>query len=621
MHPMQRYSVHGLSGNSLPGGESAGHRREVEQLHNVAWRRLYLTLLALCLVFVLAGCNNSDNDSGVDVSQGDENPVDGETTSGDENPDENPGDSQYPETRAAASRFLAQSTFGSTTQSIDALMTQSFGNWIESQAALPENSLRAAFDEAQLQNPESGPSRDWIFEAFWRQAVQADDQLRQRLAFAWSQLFVISLRDGAVAAHPRGVADFYSMLGRNSFGNFRVMLEDVTRHPMMGAYLSHLGNEKGNPATGQVADENFAREIMQLFTLGLHELNPDGTIILDEDGAPLETYTTQDVEGLAKVFTGFSWNGPDTDTGRFQGWISVPDRDVMPMQAYPQFHSTEEKRFLDTVIPESTVPDADGDLGIALDALFVHPNTGPFITTQLIQRLVTSNPSPAYVERVSSVFADNGSGVRGDLYAVTSAILLDQEARDLPLAAKPESGRIREPILRLTHWMRAFNAGASDGRYEILGTDDPATSLGMTVLRSPSVFNFYRPGYTPPNTPVASAGLVSPEMQITHETSVAGYLNSLLNAVVLGTGSSNSVVADYADIASLALDAEVLIEHLNILLHHGSMSTELRGLLIEAVNSLPVNAESTESQENVLIQRAQLAVYLAMASPEYIVLK
>ena len=517
----------------------------------------------------------------------------------------------------AASRFLAQTTFGPTTEAIEQLRLSTYDDWITNQFEMPAKTLRDDFDALQALNPDSAPSRDWIFESFWRRSVTSEDQLRQRVAFALSQLFVISLRDGGVAAFPRGAADFYSRLELNAFGNFRTLLEEVTLHPMMGAYLSHLGNEKGDPSSGRQPDENFAREVMQLFTIGLYELNPDGTQKLSAIGEPIETYSNADVQGLAKVFTGFSWNGPDTTLGRFQGWISVPDRDIQLMQAYPEHHSLREKRFLGTVIPAGEAADPKGDLTRALDVLFDHPNTGPFIAKQLIQRLITSNPDSDYVARVANIFADNGSGVRGDMRAVIRAILTDTAARTTDNIDQPNQGRIREPTLRVTHWMRSFNAQSASGYYSILGTDDPATNIGMTVLRSPSVFNFYRPQYVPPGTTIAQNKLVSPEMQITHETSVAGYFNSMLSRVVLGDGSNNEVQANYANEIAVANDPTKLVERMNLLLLHGTMSSELRDLITQAIELVPIDANNNEA----LLARAHLAVYLTMSSPEYVVLK
>ncbi len=511
-----------------------------------------------------------------------------------------------------ASRFLGQATFGPTLEEINSLAESDFETWLTRQFTLPVTSMRQAFDEEQQRNPAQAPNRDWLFETFWRQAVNSEDQLRQRMAFALSQIFVISLRDGGVASSPRGAGDFYSRMALHSFGNFRTLLEQVALHPMMGLYLAHLGNEKGDATIGRVPDENFAREIMQLFTIGLYELNQDGSVKLNDQGSPIDTYATVDVQGLARVLTGFSWNGPDKSLGRYQGWIPAPDRDVQLMQAYPEHHSKLEKKFLDTLIPANEASDPESDLAIALDALFNHSNVGPFISKQLIQRLVSSNPSAQYISRVSSVFNDNGQGVRGDMQSVVRAILLDPEARDASLITKDTTGRIREPILRFAHWMRAFNAYSVTGRYKILGTDDPATNLGMTVLRSPSVFNFYRPGYVPPGTPIADAGLVSPEMQVTHETSVAGYLNSMLATVTIGGGFDFDIKSEFPVSSTLANDPAKLVDHVDLLLLHGTMSEGLKQKIIAAIEQVP--ADQTR-------MRAQIACYLAMASPEYIVQK
>jgi uncharacterized protein (DUF1800 family) len=527
---------------------------------------------------------------------------------------------QAPTTKSEASRFLGQSTFGPQQSGIDALMQTTYETWINEQIALPVSSMRDAFDARQAQNFTEPANRVWLHESFWRHAVTAPDQLRQRVAFALSQIFVISIRDSGVANSPRGTSDFYGMLQRNAFANFRTLLEDVTLHPMMGLYLSHLGNQKSDPATDRVPDENFAREIMQLFTIGLVELNLDGSPQLDGSGQPQETYKTEDVQGLARVMTGFSWNGPDTSLGRFQGWISQADRDVMPMQAYPNHHSTQEKRFLGTVIPASVSADATSDLTVALDALHNHPNVGPFIGRQLIQRLVKSNPSPAYISRVASAFNDNGQGVRGDMESVVRTILLDPEARDMTLVTQPTAGRIREPILRFAHWMRSFNAQSTSGEYRIWNTDDPATSLNMTTLGSPSVFNFYRPGYVPPNTAIADANLVAPEMQITHQTSVAGYLNTMLNTIDLGGGFNFDIKSDYPVAVTLADDIDSLIDHVNLMALHGSMSDSLRSKIVSAVALIPVPASGVQ-RATALLERAKLASFLAMASPEYIVQK
>lgn len=587
--------------------------------HNL---KLFLAVLLITLVGCGSGANNTDQTSQSNSGfSGSAESTTQTSTSSQPNTESQPSASLTTASSAAeASRFLGQTTFGPTVDSIENLTGNTYTSWLHSQFNLPVTSMRAAFDVEQSLSPDAAPNRDWIFELFWQHAVTADDQLRQRMAFALSQIFVISLRDGGVASSPRGAADFYSRLATHAFGNFRTLLEEVTLHPMMGLYLSHLGNEKGDLASGRVPDENFAREVMQLFTIGLTELNADGSPRLSADNKPIDTYKTSDVQGLARVFTGFSWNGPDKELGRFQGWIPAPDRDILLMQAYPDMHSTKQKTFLGTTIAQSNVADPPGDLQVALDALFNHPNVGPFISKQLIQRLVSSNPSAAYIERVASAFNDNGQGVRGDMKAVLTAILIDSEARSLHTVNQQTSGRLREPILRFAHWMRSFNATSVSGRYKILGTDDPATSLGMTVLRSPSVFNFYRPGYVPPQTPIADANLVSPEMQITHQTSVAGYLNSMLATIEIGGGFNYDIKTDFPYSLTLADDTQALINHVDLLLTHGAMSVSLNQLIADAVDTIVLSQGGSERQAQ-LLKRVQIAVTLAMSSPEYIVQK
>jgi uncharacterized protein (DUF1800 family) len=279
---------------------------------------------------------------------------------------------------------------------------------------------------------------------------------------------------------------------------------------MMGLYLSHLHNQKENLATGRVPDENSAREVMQLFSIGLYRLNVDGSV-QTTDGKPLETYTSDDISGLAKVFTGWSWFGPNTSNARFfeSSTARDADREWRPMISYGQFHSTSEKRFLDKVVGAQGSPDPEASLKVALDALHQHPNVGPFIGKQLIQRLVTSNPSPAYVARVAAAFNDS-AGKRGDMRAVVRAVLLDAEARDPALAGDNRFGKLREPVLRLTAFLRAFGARSDSGKFR--GFTDDLASSSASSLRSPSVFNF-RPGYVPPNTRAGSLNPSVPEMR------------------------------------------------------------------------------------------------------------
>jgi uncharacterized protein (DUF1800 family) len=377
-----------------------------------------------------------------------------------------------------------------------------------------------------------------------------------------------------------------------------------------------------------VPDQNYAREVMQLFSIGLYQLNPDGTLVLGGNGQPIETYGPGDIVGLSRVFTGFSWAGcSNTSTSCFNGsGTQSPNREVLPMQAFPQFHSTSEKSFLGTTLGASTTSDPVGDLNRALDVIASHPNVGPFIGRQLIQRLVTSNPSPAYVGRVAQAFDTGryqsgaysvGTGQRGDLKATIAAILLDIEARTVPAS---DPGKMREPVLTLAHWMRAFNARSASGSFLIGTTDNPATSLGQSPMRSPTVFNFYRPGYVPPNTAIAVAGLVAPELQIVNEVSVVGYSNFMRGIVQSGAGSNSprDVQPSYAAEMALAHDAGLLVDRVSLLLTAGSMSTGTRNLIVTAVNSVPYPGSN---ESTARLNRARLAVFFVLSSPDYLVQK
>ena len=534
--------------------------------------------------------------------------------------------SDPPATKGAAARFLTQASFGPTGAEIDRMMATGYSRWVEQQLARPAGTPHLDYFAARTAELDEGetPQEGWIYESFWRTAATADDQLRHRVAFALSQIFVISLADPAVDDFPRGVAGYLDMLGRNAFGNFRQLLEDVALHPMMGLYLTHLRNQKADAALGRVPDENFAREVMQLFTIGLYELNPDGTVKLDARNEPIETYRIEDVVGLARVFTGFSWAGPDSSNARFFGTISITDRDILPMRGYPAFHEPGPKSFLGSTVTAST-PEAS--LKAALDILFAHPNVGPFIGRQLIQKLVTSNPSPAYVSRVAAAFADNGQGVRGDMKAVIRAVLLDAEARDDAAASADTAGKLREPVLRVTAWLRAFDAKSTTGRFLVGSTDDPVNSLGQTPMRAPSVFNFFRPGYVPPNTAIATAKLVAPEMQTTQETSVAGWLNTMRNLVPNGFGNNppndpkRDVQPDYTGLIATADNATALVDRVALLLTADRMPAALRQQISTAVASVNVAISNPTNLEAARRNRVWLAVYLTVASPEFVVQK
>jgi uncharacterized protein (DUF1800 family) len=505
-----------------------------------------------------------------------------------------------------ASRMLAQATFGPTINEIDRLEKMGTAAWFTDQFAKPQT-YHYSYVTQSLSTLAAGttPNENPFLESFWQQAIRGDDQLRQRVAFALSQILVISFQNDTLANMPRSVANYYDVLGAHAFGNYRELLEAVTMHPAMGIYLSSLRNQKTVGA--RVPDENYAREIMQLFTIGLRQLNQDGTDV--SPAAP--TYVNDDIKGLAKVFTGLSWAGPDKSDNRFFSRNTPPpdpNRDILPMQIYPQFHETLDKVFLGVSIPANT--GGAESLKIALDTLFNHPNVGPFIGRQLIQRMVTSNPSPAYIGRVAAAFANNGQGVRGDMKAVVRAVLLDPEATTPATGAA--AGKLKEPVLRLAHWMRAFRANSASGKFMLSRTDDPLRQLSQTPMRSPSVFNFYRPEYQPPNTSLTTASLYAPEMQITEETSVFGYLDYMRNAIQNGVGSNRDIKADYTPELALADTPGLLVDRINLLLMQGQMTATLRSQILAAIASNPNNSAAN---------KVYLAVFLTMASPEYITQK
>ncbi|NSL55205.1 DUF1800 domain-containing protein [Uliginosibacterium aquaticum] len=520
-----------------------------------------------------------------------------------------------------ASRFLQQASFGPNQAEIDALARSDYHNWLKQQFSLPQTLFLPDVEPHHAQLAKGQNLRQQLFfEIFWKHAATAPDQLRQRVAFALSEIFVISF-EGMLDVKIRGVASYYDMLGRNAFGDFRSLLEEVARHPMMGIYLSHLKNQKEDPAKGRVPDENFAREIMQLFTIGLQELNPDGSLKL-KNGQPIETYDMDDITGLARVFTGFSYGGPGSTDQHFFQQGKEPHWDILPMKGYPKFHSASEKHFLGVTIKPQTQADPEGDLKIALDRLFNHPNVGPFFGRQLIQRLVTSNPSPAYVERVARAFNDNGAGVRGDMQAVIRAVLLDPEARN---PAASSSGKLREPILRLSQWMRAFHATSASGEFRMQNTDSPANSLGQSPLRSPSVFNFYRPGFMPPGSEIARKNMVAPEMQIVSESAVAGYANFIQTTIDAGAGRAEGgrrdIQPDYSAQMALASQPASLVEQLDLLLTGQRLTEASRQRITTAVAALPLPASPANALENAQRNRVKLAILLVMVSPEYLVQK
>jgi uncharacterized protein (DUF1800 family) len=538
-------------------------------------------------------------------------------------------------THADAFRLLTQATFGPTDADVQRVLDLGVEGWLDEQLAMgPQASVLARWnaDEAATHGAATSATVD---SAIYQAAIANEDQLRQRVAYALSQIYVVSTQMKSIGNQKsQASADYYDMLSKDAFGNFRTLIEDVALHPAMGQYLSALGNAKEAPKVGRIPDQNFAREIMQLFTIGLVQLNIDGTPKLGADGNPIYTYSQDDIDGLSRVFTGWGWYGPDNSKARWNSnaQILTPDRLWNPMQAYPTYHSTSEKDFLGVSIPEQGTPDPQGDLKVALDKLYNHPNVGPFIAKQLIQRLVTSNPKPAYVARVAKVFNDDGTGVRGNMQAVVKAIFMDPQARRPGLAQTPGYGKVKEPVIRLTSFLRAYGATSDSGLYLIGTTDDAGTALAQSPLRSESVFNFYRPGYMNVGGSTAFNGLVAPELQITTESSVAGYANYMLAVLQRGVGSKgldgtaarNDVQTNLASAVALADDSTALVDDVTGRLIGESVNEDLKTDIRTAVDSIVIpQLNKAGTNGNAIAKakqnRAMTAVMLTLASPEFIV--
>jgi uncharacterized protein (DUF1800 family) len=503
--------------------------------------------------------------------------------------------------RAEAYRFLDQATFGPTEADAQRVIDRGYADWIDDQIALPA-SLEVPYMRSLVLPPGTELSPNDRLDAWFRNATRGQDQLRQRVAFALSEIMVVS--DQSVLVNfPLGLAYYYDLLAQNAFGNFRELMETVTLNPSMGVYLSMLGNLKPDNARNIRPDENYARELMQLFTIGLVELNPDGTEKVDAQGQPIPTYTQEIIEGFAHVYTGWMFGGSPA--------FQLPSFDFLrPMQAFPAFHDTGGKRVLRGVlIPPGQSPEKD--LEDALDNIFGHPNVGPFIARRLIERLTSSNPSPAYVQRVAQRFNNNGSGVRGDLGAVVRAILLDPEARAEP--ATGDEGKLKEPLIRLIALWRAFDGKAASGRYLV---DQPQVFFGQAPLRSPSVFNFFSPDYQPAGE-IADAGLFAPEMGIVTEYSATNMTNYLLFSIYLRNQATPGLVPDdiYIDIAAeqqLAADPAAMVDRLVDKFTGGRTSAAVKAQAIALASRAPLNNPTLRVAE---------ALFLIATSPEYAALR
>lgn len=542
--------------------------------------------------------------------------------------------------QAEASRFLQQATYGATPSEIGRVASLGYAGWIDDQFTRPATLHLEVHQGLQA---ELGPhftlqaDRDCQFsygcnlsrhDAWTQIAVNGNDQLRQRVAFALSQFFVISDASDNVGYSHLAVSDYYDSLAVNAFGSHRALLEDIALHPLMGRYLGMLQNEKANPSRNTEPDENFAREVMQLFSIGLVELNLDGTPRRDANGNTIPTYNNEVITNFARAMTGWNFGGA-ASWFVWEDNVKLPGL-IRPMTPWAAYHDTGAK----TLFPGTSLASgrtADADLKSALDALADHPNVGPFLAKHLIQRLITSNPSPAYVGRVATVFNDNGASVRGDMRAVVRAILLDEEARSMTIAARDEFGKVKEPMLKLTAVWRAFAAqgqtvatAAGAPTRALLRNRGAGVDMGQTVMSSPSVFNFYRPNYQPPGE-FRRRGLVAPELQILNEATAMATFNHWHGrlfqmdrddaTIPTTTGDARFYTArfrlDLSAEKALAVSPGALADRLNLLLMAGRMGPAMRQVLVDAAYATSMNDGGGDRVEDM--------VFLIASSPQFAV--
>ncbi|MEM1381782.1 MAG: DUF1800 domain-containing protein [Pseudomonadota bacterium] len=518
-------------------------------------------------------------------------------------------------TRQEAARFLVQASFGPTEREIAAVQALGYEGWILEQFATPGQSARARIDAHRAS--EARTRRYTFRDYFWEQALYAPDQLRTRMTFALSQIVVISA-DGTQMFEAETFANYVDMLRTASFGSYGTLIHDVTFSPLMADYLTYFKNMKADPRTGRAPDENYAREVMQLFTIGLEELNLDGT------SKGVETYTSEDVEGLAAVFTGFA--SPFKLFGRSR--LNDNNADA-PLKGYPAFHEPGPKTFLGTTIPGNLPPEES--VRRALDHLLKHPNVAPFISKQLIQKFITSNPSPAYVERIARVFNNGqytlpsgtpvGSGDRGDLKPVIAAILLDPEARDGARADDPDFGKVREPVLRLAHTLRVLSdpdaeASTTGALPNVKTLRKPDAMHNQLVFSPPSVFGFYRPGYVAAGTEAARQGMVAPEMQLMTNDHIISQARYLTN--VMRENPPEFFLRDDARLFRAAERPRVLVAELEAMLTYGRLGPSVRRQIERAVAEIDVSASGKRRTKD-LYRRLMIATMMLTTTPEFMV--
>ena len=502
--------------------------------------------------------------------------------------------------QVAAARLVAQATFGANYDQINAAAAQTYDDWFAAQAA-----ITPTYESTYL-----SPSNTDRRPVWWTISVTANDQLRQRIAFALSEILVVSDRNASLQFQGQSLGKYYDILVANSLGNYRDVLDAVSHSPAMGLYLTYWKNVAPNPALGTHADENYARELMQLFTVGLWQLNPDGSRKLDGAGKPIPAYSQADVTNLARVFTGWG-PAPLNGASAADTW-AYGQNYLDPMICYPTYHDSTAK----TIINNTTIPaggTCQSDMEAALDAVFNHPNVGPFLSRQLIQRLVTSNPSAAYVARAAAIFNNNGAGVRGDLYAVVKEILTDPEATGVATTVSatpttaPGYGKLREPVVRLAQLWRVFSATDANNQIEDQLAINAGTEFGENSLDSPTVFNFFKNDYLRAGA-LTTAGLVAPEFQITNEASIVQTANDFEHAAFNYMNAAGTVCTGWdgypavtypttvflktGAMEALASDPATLVDALNVTLMAGQMPASMRNTLINYINTIPLSPAS-----------------------------
>lgn len=478
-----------------------------------------------------------------------------------------------------AFRLLQRATFGPVRAEVERVRAGGFAAWVDEQLRAVPSGMPAYLDEKPL---------EWAQEYFYQNALTGNDQLRQRMTLALHKIFVVS---GAVVNNAEAYLPYWRALNRNAFGNYLDLMREVTLNPAMGIYLDMLNNEKTEPGSGKSPNENYARELLQLFTIGLTQLNPDGTAKLDETGAPLAAYTEKDVKEFTRAFTGWTYARAE---GRLMRARNDPRFDVPMMPWEPSHDSGEKVLFNGTLLPAGQ--SAAADLDAALRNIFEHSNLGPFVARSLIQQLVTSNPSPAYIRRVAAVFGDNGAGVRGDLAAATRAILTDPEA--LAVAGRT-GGYLTEPALFVTRIIRMIGGKVED--HPVLA--DEATQMGQKLLFAPSVFSYFSPSYRVPR-----AGILGPEFQVlTSETSLQR-INYV--AKLLAGQYGKYIQLDVDRFHRVAHDDEQLVDLVDRDLMGGNMPISLYEQVRRAV--------AAQSSREL---KVRTAIYLTAISPQFQVIE